>query len=324
MTQSVTEIPEKLDAALMQIALMQEFDTAFLSRAIPGVKEKASPYQWANTCHELFEAGRIDLVEYAARYLHVIYPELTYVSTLVSLFDAMPSHLPPPLHFRDDPEAEIQVVRRLNCRDALLCFCARHGTLGFPLNFIHLWLGRLPVSVVYVKDLRELYGGHGYRSLGSDRESTVSGLRRLLAQGLGAERIYTLGVSGGGYPALYYGLKIGANAALTLSGQTDLTPEFNDRHGPVSRAYQNFLQRIPDYAKDLREIYQATDRRPRVLMAYCDGHSRDRHQAQQFAELSNVELVPMRGDRHNVLHPLIVRRQFLPLLNRLLSVGDSS
>jgi pimeloyl-ACP methyl ester carboxylesterase len=230
----------------------------------------------------------------------------------------MPRHLPAPLAFRDDPTAEIQVVRRPGCDAVLLCFCAREGTLGFPLNFVHEWLGRLPVSLIYIKDFRDLYGALGYTALGHDRASSVVALRQL-ARDLGGKRIYALGVSLGGYAALYYGLQVGAEAVLSLCGATDLTPDFNEVFEPASPFHSNLLVQAPDYARNLQDVYAAAKRRPRVLMVFSTGHVRDRKHAEQMAALPDVELVPI-GDSslHNVLQPLIRRGQFFPLLSRLL------
>jgi hypothetical protein len=303
----------------LEVALVAELEAAYSSGTAPAVVAHAAPYQWANACHELFEAGRLDITEHAARHLHAIYPELTYLSTLVSLFDAVPRHLPALLAFRDEPAAEIQVVRRSDCDAVLLCFCAREGTLGFPLNFIHEWLGRLPVSLIYIKDFRDLYGTRGYASLGPDRASSVAALRRL-ARDLGGKRIYVLGASFGGYPALYYGLQVGAEGVFSLGGMTDLTRDFNESLGPLPRHYLNFIQQVPEHATNLRDIYAAAERPPHVLLAFSAEHPRDRPQAERLAGLPTVELISVSGEsHHNVVHPLIRKGQFLPLLLRLLS-----
>ena len=137
--------------------------TAVCPSGNPPALERATPYQWAAACHELWESGRIEVVEYAIRLLRAHYPDMKYLESLVALFDGLPRNLPAPLAFCDDPAAEIQVVRRPGSDAVLLCFCARNGTLGLPLNFIHQWLGRLPTSLVYIKDFRDLAGGCGRR-----------------------------------------------------------------------------------------------------------------------------------------------------------------
>jgi hypothetical protein len=304
----------------LEIRLLRELEAAYSSGRPPPDVAGASPYQWANTCHDLFETGRIDLLEFAARHLHARYPRLTYLATMVERFDAVPRDLPGLLAFTDNPAAEIQLIHRPNCDAIILCFCALEGTLGLPLNFIHQWLGRLPVSLLYIKDSRDLSGGCGYRSLGPDRESSVAELAKRVSE-LEVSRVFTFGVSHGGYPALYYGLQLDADAVLTLGGATNLTRAFNERFGPLPTNYANVIEQAPDYAINLRDVY-ATAFRPHLLLAFSKGSNRDRLQAEQLAGLPNVELLPVEGhSHHNVIDPLIRRREFLPLLYRFLSLA---
>jgi hypothetical protein len=307
----------------LEVRLVRELEVAYSSGSPPPKVPNASPYQWANACHDLFEAGRIDILEYAARHLHSANPELSYLTTLVAWFDAVPRDVPGLIDFRDDPAAELQIVQRPGCDAVLLCFCALQGTLGLPLNFIHQWLGRLPVSLMYIKDFRDLSGARGYPSLAADRPSSVAELAKRLRE-LEARRIYAFGVSHGGFPALYYGLHLDASAVLTLGGATDLTRSFNEKLGQLTAVYANLIEQAPDYATNLRESYAAAMRRPHVLLAFCAGTSRDRLQAEQMAGLPNVELVPVEGYfHHNIIDPLIRRREFLPLLHRLLASGSA-
>jgi hypothetical protein len=312
---NAVEAPERLE-----VALVRELESAYSSGSAILVIAHASPYQWANACHDLFEANRFDVLEYAVRRLHPIYPELTYLATLQALFDAIPRDMPPPLAFNEDPTAEIQIVRRADCEAVLLCFCACQGTLGLPVNFMHQWLGRAQASLVYIKDFRELWGGCGFPTLGPDPAAAVTGLRRIV-QEIGATRIYTLGVSRGGYGALYYGLELDAVAVLNLAGDIDLTPAFVESLGPVSPDYLHLRRHAPDYMRNLRDSYASALHRPRVLCAYSAGYPRDRRQAERLAGLPDVELIPVEHAQHNVLDPLIRSGQLLPLVDRLLSSG---
>jgi hypothetical protein len=252
--------------------------------------------------------------------LRAVYPEIQYLATLVEWLDAIPRHLPAPLAFDDDPAAEIQIVPRPGCDTVLLCFCAAGGgTLGLPVSFVHQWLGRLPVSLVYIKDFRELWGTCGYPSLGPDRFQSVAALRCIAAQ-LGGRQIYTFGVSHGGYPALYYGLALGAAAALCLGGKTDLRPDLNHSLGAVTPTYLNFLKQVPGHAEDMGESYAAAKYRPHVLLAFGADNLPDRVHAEKMSKrVPNVELIAVQGSaEHNVIDPLIRQRGFRGLLYRLL------
>jgi acyl-CoA synthetase (AMP-forming)/AMP-acid ligase II/acyl carrier protein len=299
--------------------LVEELGWAYAWRRIPRYQE-VSPFQWANACHELLVAGRIKVLEYAARNLRESHPDVKYIATLVAWFDAIPRQLPSPLRFFENADADVQIVRRADCDTVLFCFCAADGTLGVPLNLAHEWLGRLPVSLVYLKDFRNIYGASGYPTLGPDREAAVTALQQL-AQNLGATRLFTFGVSLGGYAALYYGQRLGAQGVLSLGSSTDLTPEFIGQSPPLTRTYLDVIQQAADYAVNLRTIYQAAERRPSVLLAYSQQVEHDWLQAEQMAGLPGVHLIAVRNYiHHNVIDPLIQRQELLDLLMRLLSL----
>jgi len=284
---------------------------------------RASPVKWALACHEMFEAGRIDVLEYAARRLHAAYPELEYLTKMVAWFDAVPRYLPPPLAFTDDSATEVQIVRRAESDAVLLCFCAQEGTLGLPLNFVHQWLGRVAASLVYIKDFQDMSGALGFPSIASGRSQSVVALRTI-AEKLGGKRIYTLGVSAGGYAAMYYGLQLNAVAVLSLAGATDLTRAFVETLNPVPAVCFRVLDMAPDYAVSLREPYAAAKQRPHLLIAFNAKFARDRAQAERMAGLPNVELIAVDGaPQHNVVDPLIRAGQFLDLLHRLLAANPA-
>jgi pimeloyl-ACP methyl ester carboxylesterase len=203
----------------------------------------------------------------------------------------------------------------------LLCFCAAQGTLGLPLNFIHQWLGRLPTSLVYIKDFRNLCGGCGFPSLGSDRTLAVAAFR-YIARRLGGKKVYALGVSSGGYAAVYYGLELQAISILSFSGAVDYTPEFVNSLGPPSKDYLNLCRYAPDYLTNLRDACASAAYKSRILIAYGAGQPRDRRQAERLARLPNVELVGVDYAQHNVVDPLIRERKFMPLLHRFFA-GES-
>jgi hypothetical protein len=302
----------------LEITLVRELERACAARGATPFIPYAAPYQWANACHDLFEAGRLDVSEYAARSLHARYPGIPYLAKLAAFFDAAPRGAPVPLPFHDDPSAEIQLVQRPGCEKVLLCFCAAEGTLGLPLNFVHQWLGRLPVSLVYIKDFQNLSGGGGYPALAPDRSAAIAALRRIAAE-LGGKEIYGFGVSLGGFAALYYGLALEAVAILCLCGATDYTRDFVETLGPIPKAYLNLCNQAPDFLVSLRASCAAARDRTRVLMAYSALYPRDRLQAERLAGLSNVQLIPVSYAQHNVIDPLVRRREFSPLLSRLVT-----
>jgi hypothetical protein len=308
-----------IESPRLEIQLVRELEFAHANGIAPAAVPHAAAYQWANACHDLFESGRIDVTGYAAACLHARYPEIPYLAKLAALFDAVPYDAPAPITFTDDPAAEVQIVRRPGAEKVMLCFCAAEGTLGMPLNFVHQWLGRLPVSLVYIKDFQNLSGGAGFPTLGPDRDSAVVALRRIVSE-IDGKIVYSFGVSLGGYAALYYGLKLEAASVLSLCGAADYTPQFVSTIGPMPKAYLDLRERAPDYLKSLRDSCIASTDRTRVLWVYSARFPRDRMQAERIAGLPNVELIAVDYGQHNVIDPLIRRGEFSPLLNRFLAI----
>src|SRR5262249_23175317 len=133
-------------------------------------------------------------------------------------------------------------------------------------------------------------------------------------------RLYALGVSYGGYPALHYGLDLRAHGVLMLGGQTDLTAEFNERVG-LSPALPAILREAPDYAQNLRELYMCADQHPGALICFGADYLYDRRHAERMCGVRNLELVPVENHSyHNVIDALIRRGRFFDLLHRLLSL----
>jgi acyl-coenzyme A synthetase/AMP-(fatty) acid ligase len=308
----------------LELELVRALEVAYRSGAAPAPMAHARPYQWANACHDLFEAGRLAVLEHGLRHLHAVYPDVEYLRTLALLFDSVPCRLPPPLPFADDPSADVQIIERPGSDAVLLCFCALQGTLGLPLSFMHSWHGRLPVSLVYLKDFLNLSGAAGFPSLGPDRESSVAGLRRLVAR-LGARRIFTLGVSSGGFAALYYGFRLGAMGALSLGGATDLTVAFNQRIGNASACSRAIIEAAPDYGQRIGAMYAAGRHAPRVLAAFNSGNDVDRAQAEQLLGLPGVELVAVEGySHHNVVESLVRERRYMSIAERLIGAATTA
>src|SRR5258708_29348592 len=83
--------------------------------------ELATPNRWAAACHYLFEAGEVAVLDHVVPLLHAAFPRLPFLNTLKAFFDGMPRSSPPAIPFKDDPPAQVQVLRRPDCEATLLC-----------------------------------------------------------------------------------------------------------------------------------------------------------------------------------------------------------
>ena len=222
---------------------------------------------------------------------------------------------------------QLKMFRSLPKTVMSLCFCSAAEMeleapihpfrLGLPLPLIHRWLAPLPASLIYLRDLENVYYLNGVRTLGPSREATLTRLRRIIAS-LNARRIVCYGVSAGGFAALDFGLELGADAVLCMGGMTNVSPEFN-LYTTRQKKFLAVQSRFRDARLDMLEAYSNAARPPRVCLVYGQNNWDDRIQAEHMAGLSSVTLCAIENCKeHNVTVQAIIRGEFDGLLDWLL------
>jgi hypothetical protein len=299
---------------------LDELRAAYVERRAPAFDRK-SRMAWAKSVRRLCWHGQLDVGEHGVRHLRQAFPGLPLVQTLYEMFDRMPPADGSQSEFSDDWNKDVQIAARPGAELAILLFCGGGHRLGLPLSMIHRWTGRLPATLIYLRDLgRTRYLG-GLASLGPDLQSTLMELRRLIAS-LGARRIACYGNSGGVFPALYYGQALGANAVMCLAGKTNHMPEFN-AYAPGKAKYdENFVRDYASFDLDARRIYERAPSPPSVCIVYGQNNWDDRRHAEHMGELDCVKLSPVENyDGHDVVLELIRRDEYSRALDWLLSAG---
>jgi pimeloyl-ACP methyl ester carboxylesterase len=230
--------------------------------------------------------------------------------------------LPPQSHqlpFTDNPDKEVQIVRRDHSDTVILVFCDRRHHLAFSLTAVHRWLGLLPASVVYLRDFQVVSFLKGIPTLGENREATLVALRRIVSS-LGAKRVLCIGNSSGAFAALHYALDLEAEAVIALGPPTVLSAQFNaDLYWQVLA--ERIAEHVPEAASlDLRALYAAATHPPRACIAYTEKQWDDRIHAEHMRGLPSVSFeVVEKHDGHYVLLGLIRRKRLPSLLNWLIS-----
>jgi hypothetical protein len=274
---------------------------------------RSMPAQWARAVDRLCLDGDIDAAAHGARYLHAAFPQFEFAAKLSKCFDCLPAAVDQ-LPFKDDLSREVQVVANPAADAVLIVFCGRFHRIGMSLSAMHRWFGRLPASLIYLRDFRHLFYLAGLSSLGADRDDTIAALRRIVAA-LNGRRTLCLGASAGTYPALHYGLDLGAEAVVGLAGAIDLSVDFNAQltgAGTIARLHAE----LPDAAIDLRRAYAAAAKVPYARIVYGGDNWDDRLHAESMSGLPTITLEAVDAcDNHNVTLELIRRGQFEPMLS---------
>jgi hypothetical protein len=299
-------------------ALSNEIQAAFRERRAP-FASMAAVTGWCAALNETLALGQLEAAVHAAGHLGAAFPTSNYVKNLCRIFERMPpvdeSYVP----FQDLYWNDVQIVRRENARTVLFVFCGRQHKPGLPVCLIHRWLGRLPVSVVYLRDFRVLFYLAGIRSLGQNRRATLDSLRKIV-RSIGGQRTLCYGNSGGVFPALHYGLDLQSEAVLCLSGITNVTTEFNSRLRSAD-SVARLSSELPRGAVDLHGAYRAAKRPPRARIVYAEQNWDDRLHAEYMADLPTVALQAVPGtNNHNVIADLIYRGEYEDVLNWLVAL----
>jgi hypothetical protein len=301
----------------VRIALLNEITAACGEGRAPAFAI-ADLAAWGSALKDAMIHDRLDVAVHTARCLNEAFPTFTLAKRLRATFERMPladeSYLP----FHDDFRKEVQVVRRDNADTTMLVFCGRAGRAGLPLCLVHRWFGRLPVSVVYLRDFRDLLYLGGIGALAPDRGNTLASLRDIVAS-LGTRRTLCYGNSGGVFAALHYGLDLCADKVLCLSGVTNISPRFNSRlHS--AKSVGRLSGELSGAGVDLRNAYLTAARAPRSHIVYASNNWDDRLHAEYMRGLPTVTLqaVPDTAN-HAVIFDLVHRGQYQGLLDSFLS-----
>ncbi len=285
------------------------------ARGIPLPAKARSPLVWGAALHIILSRGELELGEWTAGQLSKALPGTQLFANMSRLLKLLPATdgLTP---FQEDPRAHVQVVPRKGARATLLHFFGGGDVgAGLPLTLLHRWFGLLDANLVYLRPFNENYFLGGLPPFGPGAAAMGQGLRRLLEE-LGAARTLCYGNSMGGFAAIRFGLELGADAILGIGPQTIVGPDFDRESGQDRR--RRLAREFPGAPLDVRPLWQASRRHPRLVTVYGDGNWDDRLQSERMAGLPNVELRPLADfDGHFLISELIRRGAYLPLLRAL-------
>lgn len=209
-----------------------------------------------------------------------------------------------------------------NSRAAVLVFGGLKDMLGESLPKFDKAIRAHKVSTLYLSDPRRLLLLAGAPSFGSYAE-TVAGLRALL-EAWEADRVYCMGLSAGGYPAILYGLELDARRILTMAAPTTLVGPVAEADGRARIVMNRIQAEVENSRLDLRERLEATSNPPPIINYYGADSPPDIRHALHLQGLPTVSLRPLEGVvGHNVFAALRTRGDYQGVLNEFLAdAGD--
>lgn len=193
----------------------------------------------------------------------------------------------------------------------LIAFAGKAQLLGLSIYFMHSLLGRLNANLIYLFDWSNSFYFGGVSGLGGSVDASVERLRGLCAE-LKSRRVLCLGQSAGGFGALHYGVKLGADGVMTFS--PILLPV---TRGKVRERIGNRIGRpLTDADTQLREQIAAAPRAPHIEIVYGTDNKADVASAHYLADLPMVVERPLPGvSDHGTIQVTVANNTFGPLLD---------
>ncbi len=213
-------------------------------------------------------------------------------------------------------ETEVVIARRPGARKVIFVFTGKAKQLWVSIHVLHQLLPAEDCHVVYLNDRNGSCYLDGVFGLGSTYAEAVAALRSLIAS-LGDPRVYCIGHSAAGFPAIRYGYDLGADAVLAFSAMTDASRLETVVQGTE---WKELKERSPEVAVDIKVLQATSADPPRLLMVFGDKHEFDSFAARRLDGLPGVKLFPVDYAGHQVISETIADGTFRGLIDEML--GD--
>jgi tetratricopeptide (TPR) repeat protein len=198
----------------------------------------------------------------------------------------------------------------------LIVFAGANNRVSITLSLLHRILRKTGVSIIYCRDVEEVYYSRGVVGLGCDVLSTIESFRTLAGR-YGARRILTLGHCLGVQPALRFGLRLGAQGVLGIGPRIE-----TDGLKPHHQRRLDAIRQNPRY-QEIRTRYLETESRPMVDFLYGEHYTVDPSGLESLAGVPGVNItrIPNSGDPAK---DLLVRGLLEPVLTDFVATGRVS
>jgi len=222
--------------------------------------------------------GWPDRIEAGNALMSELFPELVAETTL-------PTDL-------DYNRSSLLVAPWPGATKVLITFGGNTGYLMLPPPIVTLENTHL----IAIRDPQRCFALCGIPGLGATYAECVNNLRHLI-DALGGPEIYVTGVSAGGYPALRYGLDLGAQGVLGFSAPTTLDLA-DDPGADLSRYPQltALYRQQPDIPLDLARLYAGASPRPSVILLFSLSNDRDTWLADRMRPIEGIEADPVANE----------------------------
>jgi pimeloyl-ACP methyl ester carboxylesterase len=183
----------------------------------------------------------------------------------------------------------------------VLVFTGLNDRSMVPIEYVDRFCAAAGHSAIYLRDSGRTLYVDGVPSLAQDLDGTLAALQDILRDKQ-TSRLLCFGSSAGGFGAIRYGLRLGAERVLCASSPTNGNIDFlttsEEKRGRM--LIKRMVERFPPRVLDFREDLLAEGQRPRLDLWYGADFAPDVAHASYLEGYPGVHLHSIDGlDRHN-------------------------
>lgn len=191
----------------------------------------------------------------------------------------------------------IETLRQNNPKGTIFAFGGLSQSFAMPVREFFGVLSKQSYDVIFIKDFRQLWYQKGLLGITTTRAETASFLSSRFCEF--PQPWISVGSSSGGFAAVYFGQKIGADRAVAFGLQSKIAPHIYNHFRSATFPDQGFD--FDDPENDLRNILDGNSTTETTYDLYFGCRNvTDRNQAKRLQHFSNVTLNPVETSEHGV------------------------
>jgi len=197
------------------------------------------------------------------------------------------------------PDGALVVWQRENSSQLHYVFHGMAGGLGIQPLTVLRESGLIYNNLILLKDYYRFFYHAGLNREITDVDAVIARLRRCREELPQVRQTFCSGPSSGAYAAILFGHYLEVDVVYAFAPITLINLDGLRKYGGSKD-----ISCISEQHRDLARLLAKHNGRTRYKLFYCDGHGRDRKNAERLQHLPGVELHPQPGTTHNVIQAI--------------------
>lgn len=217
-----------------------------------------------------------------------------------------------------DDKSEMIVAAVPGADTVVLVFAGLANRIGISIRKLDSYLATLNASVIYLRDSSRLLYNDGIPGVAASYEGTISAISNTIEQ-LGASKVISFGVSGGGFASIRYGLELNAKKIVGVAAVTNVSADFMKDDGRA-KIVINRMKKFRPELLDMKLLIEETPSRPPIQLYYAAQKRQDKLQANNLKGMAGVSLNEIEAStRHDLLTQFEEEGRLMQFLTEMIS-----